>query len=609
MADLVGKNLQGRYRIEGLIGRGGMAEVYKVWDMRRQYRVAIKVMREDLAEDVEFLQRFKQEAQALAALSHANIVRFYSFEREGRLAFIVMDYVEGTTLRRRILEAQVTPLSLDEVWSVTQQICGALHYAHEENVLHRDVKPGNIMIEPGGRILVADFGIAKAADAATATTVMPGTPAYMSPEQCRSEPLDARTDVYSVGIIVYEMLTGQRPFVGNTEATTGSTREKLRWEQMHATPPPLRQSNPRIPPEVEDVVLKALAKDREQRWSSVMAFWYAFDTAFGMAGLKSHAEGVFPAPAPSVGPVTPPAPMPVQTPAAMQPAAGIAKPVSPAPYATPGSPAASNKSLAALLRQIPIWSWVLLAAVVVALTISFVRIIGQPEEAAVADAPAPTTQVTVVVTATLIEVPTLPPPTAEPTATADEVATEVAKAAAVAATLTAAAPTHTPTVTPTPSSTPSPTPTWTGTPTRTPTARPTSTTRPTSPPKPKPTATRTRTGIIYPVPEPVSPDDWAGFKGRDTEVMLVWRSNVRLAKDEYFLVETRTGPNFEVHAQHLVRAKELQLPPIYGHVEYWTTFGQKTEWTVTIVRAVDNQVKERRSPASVARHLVWTEVN
>lgn len=110
MPDLVGQTLQGRYRIETLIGRGGMAEVYKAWDTRRQYHVAIKVMREDLAEDIEFLRRFKQEAQALAVLSHINIVRFYSFEREGRLAFIVMDYVDGTTLRGRILDAGGRPL-------------------------------------------------------------------------------------------------------------------------------------------------------------------------------------------------------------------------------------------------------------------------------------------------------------------------------------------------------------------------------------------------------------------------------------------------------------------------------------------------------------------
>jgi serine/threonine protein kinase/WD40 repeat protein len=288
MPDLVGQTLLSRYHIQDLVGRGGMAEVYKAWDAHRQYPVAVKVMREDLAEDLEFLRRFKREAKALAHLAHANVVRFYGFERAGRLAFIVMDYVEGTTLRGRILDMEGTPLPLDEAVSVARQVCAALHYAHTENVLHRDVKPGNIMIRPDGRVLVADFGIAKAADAATATTVMPGTPAYMSPEQCRSEVLDARTDVYSLGIVVYEMLAGQRPFVGDrAKIETGSTRERIRWEQMHIDPPPLRQFNPAVPPSVEAVVLQALAKHREARHPTVLAFRQALE---GALGAKAAAE-------------------------------------------------------------------------------------------------------------------------------------------------------------------------------------------------------------------------------------------------------------------------------------------------------------------------------
>jgi serine/threonine-protein kinase len=294
MHDLTGRTLKGRYRIEGLIGRGGMAEVYKAWDARRQYHVAIKVMREDLAEDLEFLRRFQREAQALAALSHANIVRFYSLEREGALAFIVMDYVEGITLRRRILEGSGQPLPLDETAGIVQQVCAALHYAHAEGVLHRDIKPGNIMLQTTpqtgegpqmgttAHVLVADFGIAKAADSATLTIVMPGTPAYMSPEQCRSQPLDARTDVYSLGVVVYEMLAGRRPFRG--EEGTGNTRERIRWEQMHAEPPPLHRSNPHVPPGVAAAVRTALAKDAAARWPTVQAFWQNLSEGLGMTG-------------------------------------------------------------------------------------------------------------------------------------------------------------------------------------------------------------------------------------------------------------------------------------------------------------------------------------
>ena len=281
MVDLVDRTLLGRYRIEQAIGRGGMAEVYKAWDNQRNYHVAIKVLREDLAEDREFDRRFRREAEALARLAHRNIVRFYGFERAGHLAFIVMDYVEGTTLRRRIFDAD-GPLPVDEVLSVMEQVALALHYAHAQGVLHRDVKPGNIMIQPDGQALVTDFGIAKAADAATMTAVMPGTPAYMSPEQCRSEPLDVRTDVYSLGIVAYEMLTGRRPFVGDIEgAGTGSTGERIRWEQMHARPLALRRLNPALSPLVETVVLRALAKDLQARFATVIEFWEALQAVLG----------------------------------------------------------------------------------------------------------------------------------------------------------------------------------------------------------------------------------------------------------------------------------------------------------------------------------------
>jgi len=391
MPDLIGQTLLDRYRIEELIGRGGMAEVYKAWDMRRRYHVAIKVMREDLAEDLEFLRRFKREAGALAALSHAikvmredlaedleflrrfkreagalaalshaNIVRFYSFEREGRLAFIVMDYVEGTTLRGRILDAEGAPLPLDEVTSILEQVCAALHYAHAENVLHRDVKPGNIMIQPDGRVLLSDFGIAKAADAATATTVMPGTPAYMSPEQCRSELLDVRTDVYSLGIVVYEMLAGRRPFVGERapDTVTGGTRERVRWEQMHAVPPSLRRVNPAVSPLVETVVLRALAKEPEARFATVMEFWEAFRAALGLAVAQREApergpRPVTPASVPGSADVSPPAAA-LDEPGPSPPSRSLAG--QPLLAAVPASPIAR--------RRLPAWAWVLVALVV-----------------------------------------------------------------------------------------------------------------------------------------------------------------------------------------------------------------------------------------------------
>jgi serine/threonine-protein kinase len=281
--DLIGQTLKSRYRVESLLGRGGMAEVYKAWDTWRNYHVAVKVMREDLAEDLEFLRRFRREATALAKLAHENIVRFYAFEQDDLTAFIVMDYVEGTTLRAEIARAD-GPLPPERVLAITRQVCAALNYAHLEGVIHRDVKPGNIMLRPDGRVLLSDFGISKAIDAATATaaTVSVGTPAYMSPEQCAGQSPDGRTDVYSLGVVVYEMLAGRRPFVGDlAPETITNTTERIRWEQMHASPPALRKLNPAVPREVEAAVMTALAKDREQRWPTVTAFGEELEQRMG----------------------------------------------------------------------------------------------------------------------------------------------------------------------------------------------------------------------------------------------------------------------------------------------------------------------------------------
>ncbi|MFQ5616213.1 MAG: protein kinase, partial [Anaerolineales bacterium] len=271
---------------------------------RRSYPVAIKVMHADLAEDLEFVRRFRQEADNLAALAHDNIVRFYSLERDGLLTFLVMDYVDGITLRTLLAQTD-GPLPLSQVAHIFPQLCQALHYAHEEGFIHRDVKPANIMLQPDGRLLVTDFGIAKATDAATITSYMQGTPAYMSPEQCRGEMPDRRSDVYALGIVLYEMVTGRRPFAGQTEAATGSTREKVRWEQLYASPPSPRSFNTRISAELEQVILKAMAKQPEDRFSTALGMLEAFEVTLG-PGLTKEAPPVVTDTAPfSPGTVSP----------------------------------------------------------------------------------------------------------------------------------------------------------------------------------------------------------------------------------------------------------------------------------------------------------------
>ncbi|MHB0874526.1 MAG: serine/threonine-protein kinase [Anaerolineae bacterium] len=265
-----GSVLRHRYHLICPLGRGGMADVFLAFDEKRRAEVAVKVLREDLAEDPEFLERFQREADALARLDHPYVVRFYSLEREGATAFIVMDYVAGSTLRSRLAEAG-GPLPLSEVTRIMRQVGSALQYAHNEGFIHRDIKPGNIMLREDGSALLSDFGIARAAEAATMTQGSLGTPAYMSPEQILGRPPDPRTDVYALGVVLYEMLTGRRPFLGDSGTGT-STTERVRDEHLHRDPPDPRLLNPALPPALSTMVTKAMAKDPAERWQSVDEF-------------------------------------------------------------------------------------------------------------------------------------------------------------------------------------------------------------------------------------------------------------------------------------------------------------------------------------------------
>jgi len=269
MKDLKGSTLLGRYRVDEFLGKGGMADVYKVWDKQRATFLAMKVLHEDLAEDKVFLRRFRREAQTLAKLQHPNVVRSYGLEQTEDLAFILMDYVEGTTLRKEIALAK-EPLSPKRVLEIMRLVCSALHYAHQSGIVHCDIKPANIMIHKNGTVLVSDFGIARMTEAATATMVGVGTPAYMAPEQARGEAPVAQTDIYSLGVVLFEMLTGgERPFTGEHARTSGSTSEKVRWEQIHTKPPSLKQYNSKIPLELETIVMRCMAKNPKSRYQSM----------------------------------------------------------------------------------------------------------------------------------------------------------------------------------------------------------------------------------------------------------------------------------------------------------------------------------------------------
>ncbi len=259
----LGQMLDGRYEILEVIGRGGMAVVYKAKCHLLNRFVAVKILRDDMAADAEFRANFKKEAQAVAMLSHPNIVSVYDVSRTPEVDYIVMELIEGITLKQYMKSKGV--LSCRESVHFTTQIAKALAHAHGKGIIHRDIKPQNVMITMDGTVKVADFGIAyleSALEESRDTAV--GSVHYISPEQARGLPADARSDLYSLGIVFYEMLTGRLPY-------TGASAEEIALQHLAGNPTPPRELNPEIPPELEAIVLKTMAADPEQRYQTADA--------------------------------------------------------------------------------------------------------------------------------------------------------------------------------------------------------------------------------------------------------------------------------------------------------------------------------------------------
>lgn len=257
--------MNGRYRIEAPLGQGGMSAVYRATDPNLRRTVAIKLIHSHLAADPEFVRRFEEEAAAVARLRHPNIIQVFDFNHDGSTYYMVLEFLPGHTLLDRLEQAnqQHQLLSLAETANIMIPLCEAVAYAHEQGMIHRDLKPANVMINPQGQPILMDFGIAKIVGGAglTATGGVIGTVAYMSPEQIRGQKPDHRADIYALGIILYQMISGRLPFQGENTAAT-------MMQHLSAPVPDVRQFNQAIPPALVAIVQKSLAKEPAQRYQS-----------------------------------------------------------------------------------------------------------------------------------------------------------------------------------------------------------------------------------------------------------------------------------------------------------------------------------------------------
>ena len=277
--------LAGRYELAGEIGQGGMAKVFKAIDMRLGRPVAVKVLAPALANDQAFVQRFQREAEAAARLNHPNIVGVFDSGSVGDVHYIVMELVEGRTLAEIL--AQDGRLLPERATEIGESVCSALTAAHAAGIVHRDIKPGNIMITPRGEVKVMDFGIARIDTGQTVaqTAAVMGTASYLSPEQAQGGPIDARSDIYSAGIVLYEMLTGRPPFAGDSAVSVA-------MQHVQEAPVPPSQAVSGIPPALDSIVMRAMSKNAANRYQSADAFRRDLESA--RLGQPVAAAGVLP---------------------------------------------------------------------------------------------------------------------------------------------------------------------------------------------------------------------------------------------------------------------------------------------------------------------------
>lgn len=276
MEDLTGKQF-GTYRIVGPLGEGGMAAVYKAYQPGMERYVAVKVLPRQLAVEAEFAGRFAQEARLLARLQHPHILPIFDYGTEEGYTYIVMPFIESGALAEQL---QGQPLSLSEISRIVAQIGSALDYAHAQGLIHRDIKPSNILVDKQGNCILTDFGIAKLYEGTaqfTNTGGIIGTPTYMSPEQGSGREVTSRSDIYSLGVVLYQMVTGRVPFRAETPMA-------VIFKHIHDPLPPPRSLNPTVPEPVEGVILKSLAKEPADRYTTAGELVQALQSAIAQSG-------------------------------------------------------------------------------------------------------------------------------------------------------------------------------------------------------------------------------------------------------------------------------------------------------------------------------------
>jgi serine/threonine protein kinase len=348
----IGEVLGGRYQLEALLGQGGMSAVYRAKDPNLRRTVAIKLIHSHLAADPEFVRRFEGEAAAVARLRHPHIVQVFDFNHDDDVYFMVLEYVPGETLqdKLRTLNREGQLLPVDQIVATSITLSEAVQYAHSQGMIHRDLKPANIMITPENQAVLMDFGIAKivGGENLTATGAMIGTVSYMSPEQIRGQRPDHRADIYALGVILFEMTSGRRPFEGDSAPST---------MMMHLTEPvpDLRQINQNIPLPLVQVIEKSLAKDPNQRYQTaaeLAAALRAIDLQAASSSINTAAMTMVQPPAiPAIAPPLPtPSPPVTQSTTGSQPAMPAAPTTGPqstttGPHTTPPPPGPPARSL------------------------------------------------------------------------------------------------------------------------------------------------------------------------------------------------------------------------------------------------------------------------